>query len=208
MINVMAATTTRPLYLPTGPSEIRLLTLLPGDSQDRQIRCTLKHVTLQIESARDIQYWRLQESLARSKAKRLFRRWQRFGQPMYEALSYCWGQDEVYEFIDIDGHEVPVRRNLWLALHHLRYPEAGRRRVIWVDAICVNQEDLSERSAQVAIMYAIFNRASEVIIWLGEEYEESDYALEAIAATNQFESERTFRPEAQRAILSLYNRPY
>jgi hypothetical protein len=204
----MAAPVTKPLYSPLGLSETRLLTLLPGNEEDRAIRCTLKHATLKIETARDIQYWRLQESLSRSKAKRLVRRLSRFGQPAYEALSYCWGSDEAYDSIDINGHQVSVGRNLWMALHHLRYPAGGKKRALWVDAICVNQRDLAERSAQVAVMYAIYNRASEVIIWLGEEYDESDYALEAIAASTQLDSERTFRPEAQKAIWSLYNRPY
>ncbi len=208
----------RSLYSPLGPSQIRLLTLLPGDSQDRKIQCTLKHATIQIESARDIQYWRVQETLSRSKTQRILRRWKSIGQPGYEALSYCWGPDEIYDSIEINGHLVPVRRGLWTALHHLRYPSDGKKRVLWTDALCINQDDLSERSDQVAIMYAIFNRASEVVVWLGEVYNKSNVAMKAIARSaegySEAEAEDGPRPEVEvlseryQAILSLYNRPY
>ncbi|KAE8452758.1 hypothetical protein EG329_013030 [Mollisiaceae sp. DMI_Dod_QoI] len=198
-------------------SEIRLLTLLPGDSNDRTIRCTLKNVTLQIESPRDIQYWRLQESLSMSKTKRALRRLHRLTQPAYEALSYCWGRDEVYDSISINNQFVPVRKGLWMALHQLRNPIGSKSRTLWADAICINQSDLSERSAQVAIMYAIFNRASEVIIWLGEVYDQSNIAMKTIATiTKDYSMAGTPEvvPEVDdpfgryQAILSLYNRPY
>ncbi|KUJ12573.1 HET-domain-containing protein [Mollisia scopiformis] len=212
----------RSLYSPLGPSQIRLLTLLPGDSQDRTIQCALKHATLQIESARDIQYWRVQETLSRSKTQRTLRRWKSIGQPGYEALSYCWGPNVIYDSIDVNGHQVPVRRGLWTALHYLRYPSGGKKRILWTDAICINQDDLAERSDQVAIMYAIFNRGSEVIVWLGEVYDKSNLAMKAIerstkdysVAEAEAEAEVDLRSEADilverhHAILSFYNRPY
>lgn len=148
----MAKPTNRPLYSPLSPSQIRLLTLLPSDSQDRNIQCTLKQVSLHIKSAREIQYWKVQEPLTRSRTQRRLRQWKSIGQPRYEALSYCWGPDVIYDSIEINGHQVPVRRGLWAALHHLRYLSGGKERVLWIDAICINQDDLSERSHQVAIV--------------------------------------------------------
>lgn len=67
--------------------------------------------------------------------------------------------------ICIDGHSVPVTKSLWTALGHLRYP--GRSRKLWIDYICINQEDIAERSQQVAKMGLIYEQAKSVVIWLG-----------------------------------------
>lgn len=65
----------------------------------------------------------------------------------------------------INGHRFAVRRNLHLALLHLR--SATHPLTLWVDAICINQKDLKERSHQVAIMAFVYNQAEVVISWLG-----------------------------------------
>ncbi|PVH71655.1 heterokaryon incompatibility, partial [Cadophora sp. DSE1049] len=98
----------------------------------------------------------------------------------YETLSYCWGPEGTYRCIDIDGHSVPIRRNLWWALYHLRYRVRGMKRTLWIDALCINQNDISERNAQVSIMGSIYASASGVLIWAGEEAEGSTEALKAI----------------------------
>ncbi|PMD42980.1 heterokaryon incompatibility, partial [Hyaloscypha variabilis F] len=97
--------------------------------------------------------------------------------PKFEALSYCWGPDESYKSIEINGHLVPVRRNLWWALRHLRHGVYGMRRTLWIDALCINQNDVNERSAQVSIMGSIYSTASRVLVWIGEESEESQAAF-------------------------------
>jgi hypothetical protein len=85
--------------------------------------------------------------------------------PRYEALSYTWGKPDVVKAIELNGARVNIRENLWSALVNLR--DAREERVLWIDAICINQADVEERNRQVQLMAYIFSRAKEVIVWLG-----------------------------------------
>lgn len=85
--------------------------------------------------------------------------------PIYEALSYMWGLESNQSSLDIDGVRCQVRQNLWTALRALRWKDA--RRVVWVDALCINQGDDKERSHQVSQMGEIYSQASTVCVWLG-----------------------------------------
>ncbi|PQE32955.1 hypothetical protein CJF32_00001424 [Rutstroemia sp. NJR-2017a WRK4] len=89
----------------------------------------------------------------------------------YEALSYAWGDLPATKSILIDKTEYFVRENLFAALEALRL--RSRSRQIWVDALCINQEDFDERNAQVALMSQIYAKADEVVVWLGKA--ERDY---------------------------------
>ncbi|KAE9379554.1 HET-domain-containing protein, partial [Stipitochalara longipes BDJ] len=84
--------------------------------------------------------------------------------PQYEALSYVWGETNASEPIQLHGQEVTVRQNLLDALRHLR---CDRERTLWVDAICIDQENVLERNHQVGQMGFIYGFASRVISWLG-----------------------------------------
>ena len=68
--------------------------------------------------------------------------------------------------------------NLWLALWHLRLPD--RKRIIWIDAICIDQSNIKERNRVVLRMKDIYERADEVIAWLGPEGNEDTFALSYI----------------------------
>lgn len=85
----------------------------------------------------------------------------------YEALSYVWGEPTKDIQITVNEQHFHVTKNLDSALRRLRYRQSERR--LWVDAICINQEDLQERSVQVQRMWAIYGLASRVVIDLGEE---------------------------------------
>jgi hypothetical protein len=98
--------------------------------------------------------------------------------PLYEALSYAWGSEEDLVVIQIGKGTLSVRKNLADALQHLRYPD--RPRTLWIDAICVNQQDLDERSQQVQRMAGIYIRAQCVVVWLGLEAEDSSWALRTL----------------------------
>jgi hypothetical protein len=63
--------------------------------------------------------------------------------PEYEALSYSWGYPTHNDEIEIDGQHFPVTENLRLALQHLR--RKNEARILWVDAICINQMDMYEK---------------------------------------------------------------
>ena len=64
------------------------------------------------------------------------------------------------------------------ALRALRRTETDR--TLWIDAICINQDDMAERNAQVAMMADIYDRAMNVCVWLGEGDESSQRALNFI----------------------------
>ena len=100
--------------------------------------------------------------------------------PRYEALSYAWGSEEDPVIIYIEKGTLPVTQNLAGALQHLRYPD--RSRTLWIDAICVNQKDLSERSQQVARMADIYTLADCVVVWLGPEADDSPRILRMFEA--------------------------
>lgn len=89
--------------------------------------------------------------------------------PPYDALSYVWGKFDLEEayLIELDGSAFNVSINLWRALYYLR--RESNARDFWIDAICINQEDLGERSSQVQLMGEIFRGSSRTVIWLGEE---------------------------------------
>ncbi|KIM93944.1 hypothetical protein OIDMADRAFT_136971, partial [Oidiodendron maius Zn] len=83
----------------------------------------------------------------------------------YDALSYMWGPEVTERDIEINGQSYPIRENLYQALLHLRLPSLTR--VLWVDALCINQNDLKERNKQVSQMGRIYLSAGHVIVWLG-----------------------------------------
>lgn len=89
--------------------------------------------------------------------------------PVYEALSYSWGDPRITKPIQVGSYCVDVTCNLELALKHLRLDDQDR--TLWVDAICINQSDVVERGHQVSIMGQLYSQAKEVVIWLGAEPE-------------------------------------
>ncbi|PMD35018.1 HET-domain-containing protein [Hyaloscypha variabilis F] len=82
----------------------------------------------------------------------------------YKALSYTWGSPQGTTSILINGARFLVRWNLWDFLMTLQPDESE---FIWIDQICVDQENTEERNHQVEFMGNIYHEASEVIIWLG-----------------------------------------
>ncbi|EKG14521.1 Heterokaryon incompatibility [Macrophomina phaseolina MS6] len=87
-------------------------------------------------------------------------------EPDYEALSYVWGDPQSTAPIFVDGCVFLATVNLWRALRRLRrhYP-----RTIWIDAICINQKDVAEKSSQVAMMKDVYSNCRQGILWLGED---------------------------------------
>jgi hypothetical protein len=84
----------------------------------------------------------------------------------YEALSYVWGDKSFIQPIRVNSKIFFVTAELCFALRHLRNEVSER--TIWVDAICINQQDQQERSAQVQKMGFIYQHAKQVVVWLGD----------------------------------------
>ncbi|KAI0475575.1 heterokaryon incompatibility protein-domain-containing protein [Xylariaceae sp. FL0804] len=119
--------------------------------------------------------------------------------PAYEALSYVWGSSAKSGRVHaragagagagptttlLDATTtipIPVTPNLEQALRHLRRAPAAADddsgcRTLWIDALCIDQDDVAERSAQVARMHLVYRRADVVMIWLGPAADDSDHA--------------------------------
>lgn len=90
------------------------------------------------------------------------------GKP-YQALSYVWGNPTpvaLVKYMDEANEGVlGVGASLAKAMAAFRLPDTKRR--IWVDALCINQEDVDERQSQVRMMGAVFGQAEQVLCWLG-----------------------------------------
>ncbi|PYH66696.1 HET domain-containing protein, partial [Aspergillus vadensis CBS 113365] len=84
----------------------------------------------------------------------------------FEALSYVWGDTSVTVDISVDDCIVGVTPNLHAFLRGLRQPDTER--TVWVDYVCINQGDISERNSQVVLMYQIYSTARSVVAWLGD----------------------------------------
>ncbi|KAK0660789.1 heterokaryon incompatibility protein-domain-containing protein [Cercophora samala] len=85
----------------------------------------------------------------------------------YICLSYTWGQPEPTFSVLLNDTEFSVRENLYDALLRLRLPDKPLR--IWIDAVCINQDDVKEREYQVSIMGKVYESATDVIAWIGKE---------------------------------------
>jgi hypothetical protein len=105
--------------------------------------------------------------------------------PPFDALSYTWGNpysqfsaewskfqaiDKEYP-ITCNGKALFVRANLRRALNVLSQPQSGigfpRQRYMWIDSICINQKDNTEKNAQVSLMADIYQTARGVLVWIG-----------------------------------------
>jgi hypothetical protein len=84
----------------------------------------------------------------------------------YEALSYVWGDGEFCHTLLCHGKALRVSRNLFRALHFLRHK--FQKRILWVDAVCINQSDPAEKETQIPLMRDIYSKATRSLIWLGE----------------------------------------
>ncbi|KAK4452579.1 HET-domain-containing protein [Podospora aff. communis PSN243] len=123
----------------------------------------------------------------------------------YEALSWTRG----------DGgttYKMKIRQELASALRFLRLPVDVR--VMWIDAVCINQDDLGERNHQVQMMSRIYSRAQQVCVWLGEADRDSRTAIEFIhddiIATKKFDilSTLTQRSSRWQALLKFMQRDW
>ncbi|KAK4629203.1 Heterokaryon incompatibility protein 6, OR allele [Fulvia fulva] len=131
--------------LPEG-KHIRVLTILPNAAKRPRIDCTIETVTLDASSN-------------------------------YTALSYTWGMNEdgdasLCEELYISNQRLPITRNLYQGLLRIREKTTPVR--MWIDAVCINQQDIPERNAQVRFMPSIFSEAAAVVVWLGEGTTEQD----------------------------------
>ncbi|CAI6339315.1 unnamed protein product [Periconia digitata] len=96
-------------------------------------------------------------------------------QGQFEATSYTWGSPVDPCTIDCNGYPLKIQQNAYYMLMHLR--QRDQLRTVWIDAICINQGDIPERSSQVSAMHLVYSFAKSVVIWLGPSDESSRIAM-------------------------------
>ncbi|KAJ0164211.1 Heterokaryon incompatibility protein 6, OR allele [Colletotrichum tanaceti] len=99
--------------------------------------------------------------------------------PPFTALSYCWGQAATRSPIVIDGAVQRCGLNGELALRHLRRAEGVH---VWIDQLCINQNDNAEKGRQVRMMRRIYSAAARVAVWTGLPADDSDLLLPHLRA--------------------------
>ncbi|KAK8232543.1 heterokaryon incompatibility protein-domain-containing protein [Phyllosticta capitalensis] len=109
-------------------------------------------------------------------------------EPGFDALSYCWGEASAQAEINMTSSEdcsgaqtefsLSIPSTVEKAIRRLRDTENQLK--IWVDSICINQNDDKEKAAQVNIMAQIYGVANTVHIWLGEGRAVTEIALRTI----------------------------
>ncbi|KAK4499441.1 hypothetical protein PRZ48_009955 [Zasmidium cellare] len=126
----------------------------------------------------------------------------------YEALSYVWGASKGTTPITIDVHQFPVTRNLGTALRYLRKPYESR--TLWVDAVCINQNDVPERNVQVRRMGEIYSRATGVLVWLGDRDTEVEQTMAKLQAPDALKDKRhdDFPEDIAKGIRKLLHKPW
>jgi hypothetical protein len=106
--------------------------------------------------------------------------------PEYFCLSYTWGLQIEDVKIHIDGQALYIRPSLLDMLHRLRELRADESssdlkvRWIWIDRICINQDDIKERSEQVRCMGRIYSQAVRTVIWAGPDLDGCSAAWQLI----------------------------
>ena len=124
--------------------------------------------------------------------------------PKYVALSYCWGNANDKTWVNCNGQRLALTKDLLNAIRRLRRKD--NTVTLWIDQICINQEDLEERNSQVSIMRKIYETATNVLIWLGDEADDSNMAIELIPRLNRtlphFKVRTTKELQPLKALLS------
>ncbi|PGH10150.1 hypothetical protein AJ79_05505 [Helicocarpus griseus UAMH5409] len=141
--------------------------------------------------------------------------------PPYESLSYVWGTEPPQTSVSIDGRPLAIKPNLELALRNIRLPTQARR--LWVDALCIDQSNVDERTRQVKYMRYVYKYATRVIVWLGSwtpgvemAFELADrlaiarhrFGADKVAFENAIVELVTGAQEAFHHLDQLFDRPY
>ncbi len=128
--------------------------------------------------------------------------------PKYVALSYCWGDTNDKTWLNCNGQRLTLTKNLLNAIRTLR--QKDKTVILWIDQICINQENLEERSSQVLLMQQIYKSATNVLIWLGDKADGSNMAMDLIprlSGTSDPELECKTLKKIQ-AVKALLSRPW
>jgi hypothetical protein len=173
MASLLQEPTTSDSYTPLGSTEIRLVEILPGQFDDPI------EIKIAIVDLKD--------------------------NPTYDALSYVWkprdgtvdtSQPLDHAFVlNHSSFSIKIGANLEAAIRHLRPETSGpvesrSGRVMWIDAICINQDLSWERNHQVRLMKQIYSSAQHVVVWLGPSHKDSDFIIRTLRTGSLAPSEQ------------------
>jgi hypothetical protein len=155
-----------PQYEPSDIGQVPPLRYLPLQTQEREIRILYLRGSY---GGNNIPSGTLRHESLDSK-------------PRYIALSYVWGDQTERLPIFLNSHRFFVGLNLYSALEYLQQ-RAGSHDLflaIWIDAVCINRADNTEKSSQVQMMGDIYSSSLCTLSWLGPEADDSDLAIKAL----------------------------
>jgi hypothetical protein len=164
------------LHFQLPQGSIRLLRLLPSVKGSDDVQCELFEYPLQI--------------------------WDKPSHP-YEALSYVWGSEDKPKSITVNKRNLNITRNLYTVLLHLRDHVCPR--VMWIDAICIDQDDKKDKEHQIPLMAEIYAKAYRVVVWLGDAEGGIDRALESIRLAGENPAKLL---NAEHSITQLLQQPW
>ncbi|KAK4178058.1 heterokaryon incompatibility protein-domain-containing protein [Triangularia setosa] len=168
------------------PTSVRLLTVFPAEDYMAPLRGEIKDVDLRTN-------------------------------PKYNALSYTWADEDgetaktshislLFNPKNGTYRELRIGHNCELAMRRLRRKD--RKRTVWIDAVCINQADLEERSQQVKLMSRIFISAKKVVVYTGEGTPQTDGLYDWL---NDIDAEKLAVPSggllSPQAALQFYRPP-
>ncbi|MCJ1388366.1 hypothetical protein MMC18_001212 [Xylographa bjoerkii] len=179
--------------LKNDPPEFRVLALHSSAEESDPIKCELLHLNLTTEPMKLIS----DRSPATVRIRQALR--------TLTALSYTWGDVENKRSIIVDeDSQINHPFSYW-----------------WIDAVCINQDDLDERNQQVALMTRIYKKASSIYVWLGEEADDSAMAMNLARQLSTVPTRGPGKPETQypvlfpgkellhrRALIAIFSRPW
>ena len=173
------------------PDEIRVLRLASGTTSDKEVDCELFVTSLPPLRRSPSRDSVIESTSAPSSPTATSSKAARHLAPekssrktvSYEAMSWCWGPGKETRKIRVKrngrAYEFMVSPLLEDALKALRLKDQDR--YLWIDAICIDQANLEERNSQVPKMDRIYGGATNVCIWIGQSYENSDDAIDFIS---------------------------
>jgi hypothetical protein len=119
---------------------------------------------------------------------------------------FVGGDPKITKAIIINDTLYQVTTNLEAACRHLRSKGYGR---LWVDAVCINQEDKVEKSQQLLLIGSIYRRAKEVAAWTGEEDYCSNVVMDALHSSGDFRRPApSFSAPLIDSLINFLERPY
>ncbi|KAH7393092.1 heterokaryon incompatibility protein-domain-containing protein [Pyrenochaeta sp. MPI-SDFR-AT-0127] len=124
----------------------------------------------------------------------------------YTALSYVWGDTkDPQPNIWIDGSPLNITRNLHTALSYIRDAKTEKR--IWVDAVCINQDNDREKRDQIWQMWNIYKNAKDVVAFVGDDKNSSDLVIDYLELQD-VDRGSVSSEDLKESVNSLLNRPY